>query len=248
VGKQQLLQILFKEKWAMKKLALFLVLAALICWLPGQAMASTYDLTRLGTDTSSFPLLTDYGDIVVTLTNSTHADITVTTSTGYYFCDSNTYSMVLNVNGAFSATVDDAYKSNSPGKNLDGWRLTTPNNDSVYVANSPDNGNETAFGKFDIATYYSYNNDINNLKNTITLHLSATSGSWDAASDVLALNSQNLVGAAYIQTNVSSGWLENWQQGTVGAAGAAVPLPGAFLLMGAGLVRLTAYARRRFEV
>ena len=90
----------------MKKMLLIMAMAALVCWLPGQALASyTSTLDTVGNHDSTFDVLTNYGTVTVNWIDYNDAKVTVAPLASPDFDFKRTYSAFLNVNG--TASVND---------------------------------------------------------------------------------------------------------------------------------------------
>jgi hypothetical protein len=217
----------FKEKSQVKKLALLLTLLALVCWLPGQAMAdsicTTFDSPfpyLVPDDTNPLPTTDNYCNLHIDFDGTT-ATITVTPVSNATFdfdfappTDTNLSPKVLalSIKGGF----------NSPTGLTAGW--------AVAATNAFAGG---ALGNFDLVL-----TNTNADAESVTFSITKASGSWADASSVLKFNTSGFDAGAYLIKDGTS------KKGYVGE-GSPVPLPGAMLLLGAGLARLTAYARRR---
>jgi len=202
----------------MKKMLLLLTVLSLLCWLPGQALAtgaldtfvSTLD-TRSTCD-SGFPNLTNYGTVTVYRMSNTTANVVFDIVNSPDFDFKLLYSAAwLNVAGTATATYST------------GWVAGSTLN--------PDN-----LGTFDVAARYTGSDtDVNSL----TINLTRTDGTWAFATAVLECNDKGFDAGARLVADYVSGNPE----GYVGES--CVPLPGAVLLLGGGMARLIAYRRKR---
>ena len=195
----------------------------LVCWLHGQAAADmvTFDISVPNRQLSSFT--GPYGKVEVTADGTGPATITLTRvdpSSPYFFCDSHIFA----INPSIDATVSDpnlAWKA-KPGDSK------KPNVTKVAA------GNVSEFGYFPIV-FKNFDGPGAGVI-SISFTLKPISGSFADAASVLKANNEGYFAAAHIYPPDGS---------LSGFAGVQVPLPGALLLLGAGLVRLVAYSRRK---
>jgi hypothetical protein len=219
----------------MKKWIILLAIATMVCWVPGQVLAnSSFDSTldTVKDHTEGFPTsLSSYGTVHVDLSSDGKtANVTVTPleisdfdlkSTLAWGQVSNNYSVYLNVNSTnFSESAQDINNN--------------PNYWTSYIGNySPDH-----LGTFNLAA----SNQILGNHEGVIITLTNNSGIWADASQVLICNDKNFDAGAWLAYEDANCLIK--PSGYVGEA-CPVPLPGAFLLLGAGLARLGAYARRK---
>ena len=204
----------------MKKMLLLMAMAALFCWLSGQALATTCfnsTLNTTGTHDSTFDVLTNYGTVTVTSTDATHATVAFAMSeTGTADFDFNTgwhnYSAFLNVNGTFSASAS-------------GWTTTTTSQAAAGL------------GSYNLSAY-TYNSNTDG----VTFILTATgTTTWADAAAVLAANTVGFDAAAYVYEDNKSGD----PCGYIGEHPSGVPIPPSVLLLGSGLLGLVGLGWRR---
>jgi hypothetical protein len=220
-----------------KKWPILLIIALL--GLPGQVLACGYEcpqpidtfcssLDVLGTADSGFANgNTNFGYVKVDLFSTTSAKVTFLPSEQkgadydfVLFADD----AFLNVNGTAKATT-----------NTWGWTIssTTPQDADI-------------FGSFNIIAHHRLLN-----VDSVAINLTATNGTtWTKAADVLGDNGYGFDAAAYLYRDTGKlsdalcGGAKGWV-GEVAPPPSGVPIPGAVLLLGAGLARITAYAKRR---
>jgi hypothetical protein len=207
----------------MKKWILLLTIAALACWIPGQAGAcpiitcdnfdSPFTVQQTG-GTLDTPDSGSWGNLHVNLigsplfTDYSLATICIKPENGFQFVGSANYhkkAAAVNVNGDFDhlLVLTPFWSANTNGGTFDG------------------------LGNFDIIL-----KNCGGFRSAVTFTMV---GMWTDASEVLAFNELGFdAGMALKQCNTT-------KCGTVGE----VPLPGAVLLLGAGMARLVAYARRK---
>ena len=94
----------------MKKMLLIMAMAALVCWLPGQAMADyTSTLNTVGTHDSTFGVVSNYGTVTVNRLSATYAIVSFTmheelTADFDFVNGSGNYAAFLNVAGTATVT------------------------------------------------------------------------------------------------------------------------------------------------
>ncbi len=216
----------------MKKTLIIMAMAALVCWLPAQAMAVpigtfTSYLTHEYDATSGFPasLGTDV-PVVVTLNTSTSATVTINPSTSpdldFPSGGASSLDVELNVNGAF--TVASATYIERDGT-------------TVATADTATNISVPGLGTFSLEAYApsSYPYDLEGF----TIVLTNTSG-WANAADVLASNSDGYDAAGnllLVNTTPPTAY--------VGEDAPVVPIPPTALLLGSGLLGLALLGLRK---
>jgi hypothetical protein len=212
----------------MRKMVLIMAMAALVCWLPGQALATPVDfvsnLDTVGTHDSGFDVLSNYGTVDVHLNSATQAVITFapieqTSENDYDFVLSflHGYAAFVNVSGAFSVA------SVSPGGIL-GW--STDGTQSADV-----------FGAFNLSAKNNNLLDVDGV--AITINATGTN-SWASAAAVLVGNSLGYDAAAFLYED---SLLELFPTGYV--AEHAVPIPPSALLLGSALLGLVSFRKFR---
>jgi hypothetical protein len=199
----------------------------LVCWLHAQGAADmvTFAITVPNSQLSSFP--GPYGKVVVTADGTGPAKITlaqVDPSSPYFFFDSHVFA----INPSLDATVSFLTWTAKPGD------TKIPHVTQVAA------GNVSEFGDFPIV-FKNFDGPHAGVI-SISFTLTPISGSFADAASVLETNSKGYLAAAHIYPQDGS---------LTGFAGAApittggAPIPGALVLLGAGLVRLVAYSRRK---
>ena len=209
----------------MKKMALIMAMAALVCWLPGQALAClptstfTYNDVPAG---SGLPTDADYGDLYVTVINSGKVTIEVNAdnSPDMDFTKSIS-SLFFNVTGTVTS-------------------VSTSGSDATWTAvvNSPAvTAGSSGLGVFNISGSTTGSNS-----DDVIFTLYAASGTWSTAASVLAFNSAGFDAAAnftdqsYGQYCGKTGWV---------GEGSPVPIPPSALLLGSGLLGLVGFGWRK---
>jgi hypothetical protein len=210
----------------MKKMVLIMAMAALVCWLPGQAMADTFTSTLgvLGTHDSGFNNVSNYGNVIVNrAANGLSATVTFTPlelATGDYdfvYDFLAGQSVFLNVRGAFTASLPASESGFLQ------WDLDGP-------------GTASTFGNFNLTADHNLLGSVD----SFVVNLTNTSGTpWANAASVLASNGLGFDAAAqFFEDNVSG-------DPTGFVAERAVPIPPTALLMGSGLLGLVGFGWRR---
>jgi hypothetical protein len=213
----------------MKKIGLIIAMAALVCWVPGQALAcTTFFDSILDTVTShqaGFDAdLGNYGNVHVGLNAAgTVAHVTITAlkdpdfdfKIGLNFL--NGYSAFLNVNAPL-----DSFNEDAPGF----WA-------SYKGSFTPD-----GLGTFNLAA----SNQLFGSVESVTITLTRTSGAWADASEVLVANDGGFDAGAWLVQDKGC-FCKPW--GYVGEAAlpppSGVPLPPTVLLLGSGLLGLAGW-------
>jgi hypothetical protein len=209
----------------MKKMLLVMAMAALVCWLPGQAVAKAPPPPR--SDYRSYFTYQATGNLPAPTTNNGYGTVTVSLTGGqatitvegapdgpFDFVGGNgsaVPAVALNVTGLFTYLASDI----SPG-----WTFDTP----------------LGGADFDSLGHYSLLLDNSNDNNTASVML-ILYGPWSEASQVLASNSLGFDAGAYLNQGV----------GVVGYVG-EVPLPPSVWLMGTGMLGLAGLGWRRKRV
>lgn len=229
----------------MRKMLLIMAMAVVVCWLPGQALATTATTTScetilnvLGTTTNEFPSSTEktYGTVLVTLSNLVGSDYTKATivitptggTGGTLDLDFGPgYQAALNL-GTLSGVTVTGYSYSLPGGTGTATALSIAKNSSGTTFDS--------LGKFNvIGTLPSGDTDQESVTFTIT------GGSWTNANQVLVYNSaKNDAGAyVYLADCIPTAYIGD--DGTLAPA----PVPSAALLLGTGLLGLAMLGWRR---
>jgi hypothetical protein len=224
-----------------RKFIILLALLAVVFWA-GSAMAYSFILDETNLSSSSYP--PGYLQATVSLLSGTQAKVSVDSllAGGYTYLFGQDDVFDFNV-GSVAVTVGSINTSNS-------YSGFTPT--AVTFAHTTGN-NVDGGGLFDwigSATTTGFPNAIDHLDFVLT----RSSGTWTSEADVLTIAgiTQPPHGTQY--KNPALGHIMVWD-GTTNSATitgyaygqTVVPLPGAMLLLGAGLCRLAAYARRRQE-
>jgi hypothetical protein len=231
-----------ETKYMKRKLILLVMIMAVACWA-GTAGATTTYVLSLENSGALYPNNpAPFGEVTVDLTNSTTASVTFTTlapaplsayndandiSPSYTFANE----IGASVNGNFSVSDIHAYDEDMGPAGSPTWNQT------------PNSNNFDGFGFFnleiDIANPGQSDVDI------VTFNLNNTSGSgWNSDADVFVPNSTN--GDYYVAAHMVADFDNGSDIGNTFYA--STPLPGAFLLLGAGLVRLAAYGRKKRKI
>jgi hypothetical protein len=219
----------------MKSRALLTTLAAMIMVMaPLAAQALTIDFIVPNADLAD-PAKSPapFGALTINLTDPTHADISFTVPMSGPYADY--YSIIKSPCFALNVNAD----SFSVGNLRYG-----PDTASDLVTYAGATGNVSQFGKFNAGfngpNFAGGRDEINFL----SFRLQNTSGTWDSADAVLALNNKDYL--AVIHVVVDSGC----NKGLTGFAGAVplpsgAPIPGAAFLLGSGLLGLVGLRRFR---
>jgi hypothetical protein len=202
----------------MKKWTLLLTIMALVCWLPGQAQATG----AIDTFVSQLDFLSTHDATFPVRAN--YGTVTV------YLLSATSANVVFNVindpDFDFVETISSAWL------NVNGT-FNTPTFSSGWQAGAvfnPDN-----LGTFNVAARETGSGTQNGL--TIGLAANGATNWGNQAENVLKFNAAGFDAGVYLVADYVSGD----PKGYVGE----VPLPGAVLLLGAGMARLVAYRRKR---
>ncbi len=213
----------------MRKILLIMAMGALVCWLPGQALATSYTstytstLNTLGTNTD-LPTLapgTNYGTVFVGLTSDDEAQVIITLNSAYFRSPStNNDAIALNVAlaGGTSLSVFNGGSGNF-----------------IYTVTAGSTQTVDGLGTFDV-TGYTNTADQGSLNYVVTI--TNGGGVWASAADVLVGNTSGFDAAADIVEVSNSG-----EYGFVGES--VVPLPSTALLLGSGLLGMALLGFRR---
>ncbi len=211
----------------MRKTILIIAMAALVCWLPGQAMATTtFDSTFNVLGTHNFTPTADagnYGSVQVSLSSSGKvATITITPSESPVDLDiqngSGVYGIALNVANPAGETFSTSWVSAS------GWAFSGP-------ASFDGLGTLNLIGQSD-------DTNIDSVVITITV---PDGGSWATAAAVLTADSSGIDAGAYTYVEGASSDTAYIGEGTL----STVPLASTGLLLGSGLLGLVALGWRK---
>lgn len=175
---------------------------------------------------------TTFGDVCVTLTDTTTASITFTSASNYAFIDSSMTDVQVN---ASSFTLGST------------------------ITESPHAGQASDGGSGNVNGYGVFNQTINNMggaenaETTVTFTLTNSSGTWASAADVLTANASNFDAAAHVICLTGSGCEAAGDMGTpltfFVAENAPVPEPRFYALLLAGFIAaIGAIVRRRNRI
>ncbi len=205
----------------MKKMVLIMAMAALVCWLPGQALA---DLTAV--DSTGSPTLPagDYGTVTVTLNaGNTVATVTITPT-----------ETPTDLDLAYGGTTRDAFLSVA---NPSSGSFTVAVNDS-YTGSTVSEVAGT-FGSFDVNAYHT-GSAFGTLESIIFTLTASGTGTWANAAAVLDNNGSGYNAAADVYNPDDPG-----QTAYIAEPASTVPLPTTALLLGSGLLGLALLGLRR---
>jgi hypothetical protein len=215
----------------------FLILFALVAtvWMAGPAMGDTSFNFKIGipnTDLTPYP--SPYLDVTINLGSGTDTgkalfDVKSLTSGNYLYLFGGEDALGLNFKLSTGVTVT---LSDFVGTHWD--KSGAINQDSF---------NSATFGPMNqgVSVFDGYTRALKELTFKATL----SSGSFNDAATVLENNTSAYFAAAHIFVQNTTNTTDAVKTGFAGNG--AAPLPGAVLLLGAGLCRLAAYARRRKE-
>jgi len=159
-----------------------------------------------------------YAEILVNLTDSTHATITFTSDV----VEGNIYLM-----GDGSAAAVNVNATSFTLGPVTGTNAGTGFSPGPYSQSS---GNVDGFGTFNLAI--NSFDGFTDSADTIVFTLTDTSGSWGSASDVLTADNKGFLAAAHIFVTSSPANGANGALATGYAANGTVPEPGILILLG----------------
>ncbi|MGA8570955.1 MAG: hypothetical protein WBQ36_05015 [Desulfobaccales bacterium] len=218
----------------MKKMALIMAMAALVCWLPGQAFADSITYYLVTTGDSTLPTESNYGTVTVNLVNSDQATVTFQLNAGLVFPEA-TYNFP-------NGYVPTSLYLNATGNGTPADTITPADWNSQNVTPGTLNGSATA----DSSWFFSgsaYTTSTTETGAVVTLN--NNEGLWSSASQVLAASGSPYNGNyAAVEVDVAAdpseiGYVE------VGAYTPVVPLPSTALLLGSGLLGMALLGSRR---
>jgi hypothetical protein len=175
-----------------------------------------------------------YGDVKITLLNSTTATIVFTAAGGYLFGDGNTVD--LNVNGVAANTSVTGISFTQPSG------FTAPTYSVDQTAQSSVDG----FGKMNVEF-----NDTNqpggfsSAASSITFTLTDTTANWLSAAAVLALNAKGYEVGAHIFVCSTDPCTIGNNTGVTGFASAPLPAALPLFVSGLGLIGFAGMRKRR---
>jgi hypothetical protein len=225
------------RRTVMKKIALIMAMAALVCWAPGQALAdfvpcTTFD-SILDTVTSHHAdfdaSLGNYGNVHVGLNeDGTVAQVTITALKDPDF----DFKIGLNIFKGYSAFLNVNAGIDSFNEDAKGFWV------SDKGSFTPD-----GLGTFNLAA----SNQLFGTVESVTITLTRTSGTWAHANEVLVANDGGFDAGAWLVED-NGRFCKPW--GYVGEAAltppsGAVPLPPTVLFLGSGLLGLAGLGRFR---
>jgi len=194
----------------------------------------TFDLLSPNTAINAYPA--PFANVNVNRTDSTHATVTFQSyiTGGYQYMMGDGSTVALNVNAA-GFTVGSVTESNSLGGPFSAsYKQTTLGSQQV-----------DGWGQFNLTI--DNNDGFKDSATNVQFTLTNTSGSWADALSVLLANSGGSTAAAHIfvcqagACDPSSGALTSGIASNV----APVPLPGALLVFGSGLIGLVGHQWKR---
>lgn len=204
----------------MKKMALIMALAALVCWLPGQALATaTYSLTI--TDPPAGQADGVVGGSLTGFSSGNYAFNTGTETVsgfftdGYNFCENSSVSVVFNEVGGGVSDFLTISTTSGDWDWLHGFKTNT-----AYFTFRSDDGTQ------------SFTNAVNALCNIAGYINETTAGPFDVSS--YFIGSGKILDSLSMTINVSSDLDPS-----------AVPVPPSALLLGSGLLGLVGFGWRK---
>ena len=192
------------------------MLLVLLTAVSAPADQITYPISVPNTALSPYP--GPYANVLVDLTDATHATITMTALSTFAIGDGKAFD--LNPNGIVT------------------WSGLT----SGFSENTGSNRNVSGFGDFILI--FNDGSGFSNPYFSVGVKLALTSGNWASASDVLSPNLDGYILAAHIGVPTpGAGYPVTGFAGN----GVPIPEPATMLLLGSGLIGLAGFARKRFK-
>jgi hypothetical protein len=222
-----------------RKLIIFLALVAVVCFAVPALADTSFDF-QIGIPNSDlFPYPSPFLDVKITLGTGANAgkalfDVKSLTSGNYLYLFGGNDALGLNFDIPSGDTITLSNFVGTPWKN-------TP---TISQAGSH---NYSEFGVMNTTVSLSggYTTALKELTFAATLKSGVTQVDFTDAAAVLMNNSKDYFAAAHIFIQDTTNTVDAVKTGFAGNGVAVVPLPGAMLLLGAGVARLVAYARRR---